>query len=84
MAIKIDHKGYALERILNCCGLFEGKSPHPNPLPEGEGTLFGSPDQNGIRSRSGIGSTHNTGILTLFRKTHAISHAVLPKAQRVT
>ena len=28
-----------LERILNCCGLFEGKSPHPNPLPKGEGTL---------------------------------------------
>jgi len=26
-----------LERILNCCGLFEGKSPHPNPLPEGKG-----------------------------------------------
>jgi len=50
MAIKIDHKGYALERILNCCGLFEGKSPHPNPLPEGEGTLFGSPDQFRIRS----------------------------------
>ena len=25
----------------------------------------------------------NTGILTLFRKTHAISHAVLLKAQRV-
>jgi len=24
-----------LERILNCCGLFEGKSP--NPLPEGKG-----------------------------------------------
>ena len=36
--------------ILNCCGLFEGKSPHPNPLPEGEGTLFGSPDQFRIRS----------------------------------
>ena len=44
---------YQLERILNCCGLFEGKSPHPNPLPEGEGTLFGSPDQNGIRSSDG-------------------------------
>ena len=41
-----------LERILNCCGLFEGKSPHPNPLPEGEGTLFGSPDQFQIRSRA--------------------------------
>ena len=27
-----------LERILNCCGLFEGKRPHPSPLPEGEGT----------------------------------------------
>jgi len=29
---------------------------------------------------TGIGSTHNTEIITLFRKTHAISHAVLPKA----
>jgi len=41
---------FSLERILNCSGLFEGKSPHPNPLPEGEGTLFGSPDQFRIRS----------------------------------
>ena len=42
---------WILERIRNCCGLFEGKSPHPNPLPEGEGTLFGSPDQFRIRSK---------------------------------
>ena len=50
-------KDESLERILNCCGLFEGKSP----LPEGEGTLFGSPDQNGIRSNRADRQTNREG-----------------------
>ena len=53
---------FDLERILNCCGLFVGKSPHPNPLPEGEVTLFGSPDQIVIRSSRKF-SNRNSGIL---------------------